>query len=145
MWFGFGDECYRNPKYNKEVNRKSYRRSGMGTSITDRESCRNVTDEELGRDTAISRVSQVCATCSALFDFLLVCVGFLTSSSTTRLHRGRVTRLTSDSFACCHGDSGEMMSSVSAGTGGHGGNRTQDLLMRSRALYQLRFRATPKL
>ena len=29
-------------------------------------------------------------------------VGFLTSSSTTRLYRERVPRLTSDSFTCCH-------------------------------------------
>ena len=28
--------------------------------------------------------------------------GFLTSSSTTRLFRGRVSRLTPDNFTCCH-------------------------------------------
>ena len=28
--------------------------------------------------------------------------GFLTSSSATRLYRGRVPRLTSDNFTCCH-------------------------------------------
>ena len=28
--------------------------------------------------------------------------GFLTSSSTTRVYRGRVQRLTSDNFTCCH-------------------------------------------
>ena len=38
---------------------------------------------------------------------LLVClfgwlVGFLTSSSTTRLYRGKIPRLTSDNFTCCH-------------------------------------------
>ena len=34
---------------------------------------------------------------------LLVClVGFLTSSTTTKLYRGRVPRLTSDNFTCCH-------------------------------------------
>ena len=29
-------------------------------------------------------------------------VGFLTSSSTTRLYRGRVPKLASDNFTCCH-------------------------------------------
>ena len=29
-------------------------------------------------------------------------VGFLTSSSTTWLYRGRIPRLTSDNFTCCH-------------------------------------------
>ena len=29
-------------------------------------------------------------------------VGFLTSSPTTRLYRGRVPRLTTDNFTCCH-------------------------------------------
>ena len=29
-------------------------------------------------------------------------VGFLTSSSASRLYRGRVPRLTSDNFTCCH-------------------------------------------
>ena len=34
---------------------------------------------------------------------MLVCLfGFLTSSSTTRLYRGRVPRLKSDNFMCCH-------------------------------------------
>ena len=34
---------------------------------------------------------------------LFVCLfGFLTSSSSTRLYRGRVPRLTSDNFTCCH-------------------------------------------
>ena len=44
-----------------------------------------------------------------LVTFLLCCfclfvwlVGFLTSSSTTRLYRGRVSRLKSDNFTCCH-------------------------------------------
>ena len=40
---------------------------------------------------------------SAMRRFLFVCLfGFLTSSSTTRLYRGRVPRLTSDNFTCCH-------------------------------------------
>ena len=39
---------------------------------------------------------------------------FSTSSSTTRLCRGRVPRLTSDTFTCCH-TRGETMTSVSAG------------------------------
>ena len=34
--------------------------------------------------------------------FFVCLVGFLTSSSTTRLYRGRVPRLTSDNFTCCH-------------------------------------------
>ena len=35
--------------------------------------------------------------------FTDVClVGFLTSSSTTRLYLGRAPRLTSDNFTCCH-------------------------------------------
>ena len=48
---------------------------------------------------------------------LFVCLfRFLTSSSTTRLYRGRVPRLTSDNYKCCHTqDSGETMTSVSAG------------------------------
>ena len=33
---------------------------------------------------------------------LVSLVGFLTFSSTTRLYRGRVPRLTSGSFTCCH-------------------------------------------
>ena len=34
---------------------------------------------------------------------IFVClVGFLTVLSTTRLHRGRDPRLTSDNFTCCH-------------------------------------------
>ena len=44
-------------------------------------------------------------------------VGFLTSSSTTRLYRGQVPRLTSDNFTCCHTRDrvGETMTSVSVG------------------------------
>ena len=35
--------------------------------------------------------------------FLFVCLfGFFTSSSATSLYRGRVPRLTSDNFTCCH-------------------------------------------
>ena len=41
--------------------------------------------------------------------------GFLTSSSTTRLYRGRVPRLTSHNFTCCHTrDRAETMASISA-------------------------------
>ena len=40
---------------------------------------------------------------------LFVCLfAFLTSSSTTRLYRGRVPRLTSDNFTCCHTRDREM-------------------------------------
>ena len=40
------------------------------------------------------RCSQICG---------VVCLfGFLTSSSATRLSHGRVPRLTSDNFTCCH-------------------------------------------
>ena len=72
-----------------------------------------------------------------LFVWLVV---FLMSSSTTRLYRGRVQRLSSDNFMCCHTQSGEIMTSVSAGhiiltptqpvwgASGHSRNRTQDLL-----------------
>ena len=43
-------------------------------------------------------------------------VGFLTPSSTTKLYRGRVPRLTCDNFTCyLTRDSGETMTSVSAG------------------------------
>ena len=35
-------------------------------------------------------------------DFFVCLFCFLTSSSTTRLCRGRVPRLTSDNFTCCH-------------------------------------------
>ena len=44
-------------------------------------------------------------------------LGFLTSSSTTRLYHGRVPRLTSDNFTCCQNtrQSGETMTSVSVG------------------------------
>ena len=35
--------------------------------------------------------------------YLFVCLfGLITSSSTTRLYRGRVPRLTSSNFTCCH-------------------------------------------
>ena len=49
---------------------------------------------------------------------LFVCLlGFLTSSSTTTLYRGRVPRLTSDKCMCCHtrDRAGRPMTSVSAG------------------------------
>ena len=36
------------------------------------------------------------------WDLFVWLVGFLTSSSTTRLYRGRIQRLTSDNFMCCH-------------------------------------------
>ena len=50
-------------------------------------------------------------------DFLFVCFGFVTSSSTTRLYRGRVSRLTSDNFYVLPHmrQSRETMTSVSAG------------------------------
>ena len=35
-------------------------------------------------------------------DFFVWLVGFLTSSPASRLYRGRVPRLTSDNFMCCH-------------------------------------------
>ena len=93
------------------------------------------------------------------FDFMLphVCigwlVGFLTSSSTTRLYRGRAPRQSVWQFyVLAHmRQSWETMASVSAGhiiltpdptsreAGGHSGNRTRDLLTRSRALYRLSY------
>ena len=81
-------------------------------------------------------------------------VGFLTSSSTTRLYRGRVPRLTSDNFTCCHtGEWGDhdFCLTRSHYTDTHPTSRertttvgiepTQDLLTRSRALYRLNYRA----
>ena len=53
-------------------------------------------------------------------------VGFLTSSSATRLYHARVPKLTSDNFTP---------------TQPVGSGRTQDLLTRSRALYRLSYRA----
>ena len=47
---------------------------------------------------------------------LFVSLVFLTSSSATRLYRGRVPRLTSDNSTCCHTRQGrETRTSVSAG------------------------------
>ena len=79
--------------------------------------------------------------------------GFLTSSSTTRLYRGRVPRLTPENDVLPHTrKSGETMTSASAGhiiltpiqpvqlgAGGHRWNRTRDLLTRSRTLYRLSY------
>ena len=70
------------------------------------------------------------------------------------LYRGRVPRLTSDNFTCCHTrERVETMTSVSAGhiiltptqpvgSGRPQGDQTQDLLPRSRVLYQLSYRAS---
>ena len=72
--------------------------------------------------------------------------GFLTSSSTTRLYRGWVPRLTSGKLTCCHtrdrtGRRWLLSQPVilywhrpnQYGAVGHNGDRTQDLLTRSRA------------
>ena len=81
-------------------------------------------------------------------------VGFLTSSSTTRLYRGRAPRQSVWQFYVLPNmrQSWETMTSVSAGhiiltptqpvgSGRPHGNRTRDLLTRSRALYRLSYRA----
>ena len=77
-------------------------------------------------------------------------VGFLTSSSATRLSRRRVPRLTSENCTCCQTDqSWETMTSVSAGhiiltpikpVGSGRCDRTHDLLTWSRTLYPLNYR-----
>ena len=73
-------------------------------------------------------------------------VGFLTSSSTTRLYRGRAPRQERLTIlrAATHetelGDHDFCLSrshyTDTEGAGGHSGNRTRDLLTRSRALYR---------
>ena len=62
---------------------------------------------------------------------------YLTSSSTTRLYRGRVPRLPQPVTLYWHRPNQK-------GAGGHSGNRTRDLLPRSRALYRLSYRAPRK-
>ena len=82
--------------------------------------------------------------------------GFFTSSSTTRLYRGRAPRQSVWQFYVLPHmrQSWETMTSVSAGhiiltptrpvgAGGHNGDRTWNLLLRSRALYQLSYRPPP--
>ena len=76
---------------------------------------------------------------------------FLMSSSTTRLYRGRVPRLTSDILrAAIQRQSWETMTSISArhiiltptqpvGSGRPQRNRTRNILTRSRALYRLSY------
>ena len=74
-------------------------------------------------------------------------VGFLTSSSTTRLYRGRVLRLTSDNFTVLphtrereRGDHDFYLSlSHYTDTDPTSRNRTQDHLTRSCALYPLSY------
>ena len=82
-------------------------------------------------------------------EFQAVClfslVGFLTSSSTTRLYRGRVPKLTSDNCTCCHTETERgyqdfCLSRSHYTDTGHSGNRTKDLLTRSRTLYRLSHR-----
>ena len=76
-------------------------------------------------------------------------IGFWTSSSTTRLYRRQVPRLTSDNFMYMR-QSRDTKTSVSAGhviltppnqwgAGGHRGNQTRDLLTKSRAFYRLSY------
>ena len=47
----------------------------------------------------IAKIQRLTLSVNSLFVYL---VGFLKSSSPTRLYRGRVPRLTSDNFTCCH-------------------------------------------
>ena len=62
------------------------------------------------------RVDWRSATAEARTGLAICLFGFLTSSSTTRLYRGRVPRLTSDNFRCFHTrDRAGIMTSVSAG------------------------------
>ena len=80
-------------------------------------------------------------------------VGFLTSSSTTRLYRGRAPRQSVWQFYVLPHmkQSRETMTSVSAGhiiltpiqPVGSGRPRTRDLLIRSSALYRLSYRNPP--
>ena len=82
-------------------------------------------------------------TCFVMFNFL-------TSSSTTGLYRGRVPRLTSDNFTCCHtaDRAGETMTSVSAGhiiltptqSVGSGRPQRESSPGSPRALYRLSYR-----
>ena len=69
-------------------------------------------------------------------------------SSATRLSRRQVASLTSDMFTRCHTETGKIMTTVPAGhiilqtdltssKRAQSGNRTHDLLKRSRALYRL--------
>ena len=81
----------------------------------------------------------------------LCLVGFLTSSSASRLSRGRALRLTCHKFTCCHTETEwrdpDFCLSLSLlychrlnqwGAGGRSLVRTHVLLTRSRSLYRLR-------
>ena len=85
-------------------------------------------------------------------------VGFLTSSSTTRLYCRWAPRLTSDNHKCCHTQDRvgrpwllsrpvtlywHQPSPVGQGAGGRCGDRDQNLLTWSRALYRLSYPPTP--
>ena len=63
-----------------------------GTLVIDRD--RSESEVSTPRSYLILERHELC-----LFGWL---VGLFTSSSTTRLYRGRVPRLTSDNFMCCH-------------------------------------------
>ena len=85
-----------------------------------------------------------------LFFFFCFVLFFLTSSSTTRLHRGRAPRqrltiLRSATHETEVGDHDFCLSrshyadtDTTSRAGDHSGNRTRDLFTRSRALYRLR-------
>ena len=73
----------------------------------------------------------------AFLDFVWL-VGYLTSSSASRVSRGRVPRLAFDNFTCCHTET-EMTTTQPILK--EGGERTRDLLRRNRALYRLRYSA----
>ena len=85
---------------------------------------------------------------------LFVCMfGFVRSLPPTRLYHRRVSRLTSDNFTCCHtrdraGRPWLLSQLVTLYTltqqaGSHFGDQTQDLLTKSRTLYQLSYRPPP--